>query len=95
MKRDELLKLCHFYNGESECPQDFDGKTEGKLWTFEKTACEIMESPDFESSGNPRFDFDNMIAMLAMKWRPYDYLSILDLYFQHYPAYKKRILDSL
>ncbi|MGM9746407.1 MAG: hypothetical protein ACI30H_05565 [Paludibacteraceae bacterium] len=95
MKRDELLKLCHFYHGEDECPQEFDGRIEGSLWTSEKTACEIMESHYFESSGNPRFDFDNMIAMLAMKWLPYTYLSVLDVYFQHSPTYKKRILDSL
>lgn len=95
MKRDELLKLCHFYNGEDDCPQEFDGRNEGKLWLSEKVVSEIMESPDFESSGNPRFDFDNLVAMHVAKWSPYNYLTILDVYFQHSPTYKKRILDSL
>ena len=95
MKRDELLKLCHFYNGESECPQEFDGRNEGALWASEQTACDIMESPDFESSGNPRFDFDNMVAQLTAKWCPYQYRDILETYFRHSPTYKKRILDLL
>lgn len=81
MKRDELLKLCHFYNSEDECPQEFDGRIEGKLWALENTACEIMESPEFESSDNPRHDFENMVVQLAAKWCPYQYNDILETYY--------------
>lgn len=95
MKREELLKLCHFYKGEEDCPQEFDGRNEGKLWHFEKLACHVMESPHFESCGNPRFDFDKTVAMGAAKWCPYQYRDILETYFQHSPVYKTRILESL
>lgn len=94
MKREEILKLCHFYKGEEDCPQEFKGRNEGKLWFSEKIACEIIEH-GYNIAENPRYGFDNLVSMHVSKWDPYNYLSVLETYFQHSPTYKKQILNSL
>lgn len=95
MRLDELMKLCHFYNGEDDCPPAFDGKAEGKLWFSEKVVCEIMGEPGYENPSNPRYEFDNLVACHVAKWDPYGYMTVLEIYFQHSPVYKERILASL
>lgn len=62
---------------------------------IEAVACHIMGLPTFKTTGNPRFDFDNTISMLAAKWCPYNCMEILEVYFQHSPHYKEQILRSL
>jgi hypothetical protein len=95
MKREEALQLCHFYRGEEDCPTQFIGHYEEKLWFFEYTACEIIERQKYEPSANPLFVFNNLVANLAAKWCPYTYWEILEVYFQYTPTYKEEILRSL
>lgn len=81
MEHDVLIKLCKFYKQENECPTEFDGKLEGKLWTFEYFLCkDILLGYELQEGESPREVFDEYVGMMAGKWCPYQHIELMDLY---------------
>ena len=95
MSRNELLKLCHFYAGEADCPQDYDQTPLGQLWQAEKMLCEniLCDNPNIQIT-NPRRDFDRYVAAYVSKWNPWRYHEVLDIYFEIVPDYRDEIMAS-
>ena len=63
----------------------------GKIWLAESGAVEILLNTSNQLSKEWGFEFYKMVAMLMEKWLPYECMSILDLYFQDFGEFKKKV----
>lgn len=81
MSREELLELCHFYDGENECPSEFNQTSFGQLWRAEQMLCEdiLCDNPNIPMD-NPRKTFYEYVALYVEKWNPYGYKEVMDVY---------------
>ena len=86
-----LLHLTLYYKGEEECPAKYDGQEMGKIWLAESVAVENLLNTSNQLSKEWGFEFYKMVAMLIEKWSPYDYMSILSLYFQDFGEFRKKV----
>lgn len=91
ISKDYLLQLTLAYKGEEECPAEYDGQFMGKIWLAESVAVENLLNTSNQLSKEWGFEFYKMVAMLIEKWSPYDYMSILDFYFQDFVEFKKKV----
>ena len=91
ISKDYLLRLTLAYKGEEECPAKYDGQEMGKIWLAESGAVEILLNTSNQLSKEWGFEFYKMVAMLMEKWLPYECMSILDLYFQDFGEFKKKV----
>lgn len=91
ISKDYLLHLTLAYKGEEECPAKYDGNEMGKIWLAESVAIEILLHTSEQLSKEWGFEFYKMVAMLIEKWSPYDYMSLLDWYFQDFGEFKKKV----
>lgn len=39
----DYLSMCLFYKGENDCPEEYEGRTEGELWAVEREAYRALE----------------------------------------------------
>ena len=91
ISKEMLLHLTLYYKGEEECPAKYDGQEMGKIWLAESVAVENLLNTSNQLSKEWGFEFYKMVAMLIEKWSPYDYMSILSLYFQDFGEFRKKV----
>ena len=91
MKREEILKLCHFYKGEEQPPKEFNRLPEGKLWVAEQFACEYPEM--FDGYDNPEKRMAEIVCSYVSKWDVYTRAETLKVYFQKSPTYESELYD--
>ena len=95
ISRDYLLHLTLAYKGEEECPVEYDEQFMGKIWLAESVAVENLLNTSNQLSKEWGFEFYKMVAMLIEKWSPYDYMSILSLYFQDFGEFIKKVYKEV
>ncbi len=89
MTEQQLLKHCHFYQGEALPP--FEQKNGRRLlWLAEKWVCE--EGANLIDENNPETEMASYIASYVGKWAPFNASSIMELYFQKAPQLKAEIM---
>lgn len=91
ISKEMLLRLTFYYKGEDECPAKYDGREMGKIWLAESVAIENLLHTSEQLSKAWGFEFYKMVAMLIEKWSPYNYMSLLDWYFQDLVEFKKKV----
>ena len=91
ISKEMLLHLTLYYKGEEECPAKYDGREMGKIWLAESVAVNNLLHTSNDISKAWGFEFYKMVAMLIEKWSPYDYMSLLDWYFQDFGEFKKKV----
>lgn len=85
MSKDEIIKLCHFYGGENQQPEEYKDSIQGKLWLAEQYAY------DYPNLFNGYEDKAKRIAEIVCSYVSkfyYDPASILDEYFKAAPDYR-------
>ena len=86
----ELLKYCHYYNGEGIPPLNFD-KKEKKIWFAEKMIC--GEFQNLVDRKNPRKSIAELIASYIGKWDPWDWPSVMETYLKNTPDLRQYIFS--
>ena len=84
-----LIRYCHFYNGETLCPKEFDGKNEGKLWQAEKIICEDMYN--CIDGSNPHISLARYVGAYVGKWDPFGYHDVMETYFEKFPEARSQV----
>ena len=92
--KEHLFSMTLAYKGEDKCPKEYDGQVMGKMWLAESVATENLLHTYNDISKAWSFEFYKMVAMLIKKWSPYDYMSILDLYFQDFVDFKMKVYEE-
>lgn len=90
-----LLHLTLAYKGEADCPANYDGKVMGKIWFAESIAVDNLLSRADDLPKEWAYEFYLMVAMLIAKWSPYDFMDVLDLYFQDFTDFKMKVLENM
>ena len=92
MTEQEILKYCHFYKGEAMIPQSIDHQKYGvELWVAEKMICEYFSN--MIDRNNPRKKIAELIAAYVGKWAPFEFRSIMKIYFDKVPDLEKEIMQ--
>ena len=92
MSEEDLLKLCHFYKGESAPPEEYRGLPNGKLWSAEKFACDYPKV--FDGYGNLEKRMAEIVCIHVSKWDVYGKAETLKVYFQESPTYESEFYDA-
>ncbi len=78
MDRQELISLCHYYNGEDEDKRPFTDTPKARLWMAEMMVC--THFADSIDKDNPIDDLHDMVFAYVSKWDPYTFRDTLDEY---------------
>ena len=95
VRREHLLQMTLAYKSEGDCPAKYDGQVMGKIWMAESIAFDNLLSRADDLSKEWGYEFYLMVAMLIAKWSPYDFMEVLDLYFQDFTDFKMKVLESM
>ena len=95
ISKDYLLHLTLAYKGEGDCPAKFDGQMMGKIGMAESIAVDNLLSLADNLPKEWGYEFYLMVAMLISKWSPYDFMKVLDLYFQDFSDFKMKVLEGM
>lgn len=96
ISRDYLLHLTLAYKGEEECP-DFNGDINmQQIWFSESIVVHKFLHEKKVPSKAWGYEFYKWVARHISKCKePYDYMPLLDLYFQDFVSFKMKVLESM
>ena len=78
MRREDLIALCHYYNGEDEDKCPFSNRIKARLWMAEMMVC--THFADSIDKDDPEDYLHNMVFAYVSKWDPYTFRNALDEY---------------